>query len=230
MTNGDYLEIELPLAGGWRLNGKCCWPAATASYCWPTRCSLLHRNREKTGRRLERLIPKPLLPRSRRSCATLLAGTGCWGRLPPGCRNTRGLVRNRRPARHLASVIPLALPEWRAEFLLCGARFGGRSPEAGAKSAGLQFVCAAVDRPRFSPAAAAADAQVKITVAETLAAVTRDVATAFRVQVGARQWVVYRSLAKCGNRTSWVTIRTTIVVPPVPSRPAPDRSGGCEIE
>src|SRR5262249_27676705 len=41
----------------------------------------------------------------------------------------------------------------------------------------------------------------RLTVAENLGIVPRDVATAYRIQVGHEQWLVYRSLAKTGNRS-----------------------------
>jgi hypothetical protein len=40
-----------------------------------------------------------------------------------------------------------------------------------------------------------------VTVAENLAAVPGDCAVGYRVQIGARQWLVYRSLGPKGNRT-----------------------------
>ena len=41
----------------------------------------------------------------------------------------------------------------------------------------------------------------QLTVAESLAPVPRDVAVGFRIAIGDRQWIIYRSLAASGNRT-----------------------------
>ena len=40
-----------------------------------------------------------------------------------------------------------------------------------------------------------------LTVAENLEIVPKDLAVAFRVQIGKQQWLFYRSLARTGNRT-----------------------------
>ena len=40
-----------------------------------------------------------------------------------------------------------------------------------------------------------------LTVAESLHRCSADVAVAYRIQIGKKQWVIYRSLAKTGNRT-----------------------------
>ena len=41
----------------------------------------------------------------------------------------------------------------------------------------------------------------QLTVAENLTAQSDDVAVGYRVQIGRQQWLFYRSLAACGNRT-----------------------------
>ena len=41
----------------------------------------------------------------------------------------------------------------------------------------------------------------QLTVAQDLDILSRDVAVAYRIQVGRKQWVVYRSLGPTGNRT-----------------------------
>lgn len=41
----------------------------------------------------------------------------------------------------------------------------------------------------------------QLTVAEDRLIVPRDVAVGYRVQIGRAQWLFYRSLAECGNRT-----------------------------
>ncbi len=41
----------------------------------------------------------------------------------------------------------------------------------------------------------------QLTVAENLQILPRDVAVAFHLQIGARQWVIYRSLAATASRT-----------------------------
>ena len=100
----------------------------------------------------------------------------------------------------LAQVLPLALPEWRAE------QHGGelkmipeglelRQTSAGQRLYAPLFID--LDRRRFRRRMT----WRPLTVAESLAAVPSEVAVGFRVAIGDRQWIVYRSLATRGNRT-----------------------------
>jgi len=104
------------------------------------------------------------------------------------------------PARPLAQVMPLAMPEWRAE------RSGG---ELIATPEGLELRHTTAGQRLFAPLFIDLDRSRfrrrmtwrQLTVAESLAAVPSDVAVGYRVAVGDRQWIIYRSLAAKANRT-----------------------------
>jgi hypothetical protein len=92
--------------------------------------------------------------------------------------------------------MPLALSEWRSDSRY--GRFDGRVLYQSAAGAGLYaplFVDISPRRLRKPRT------WRQLTVAEDLRLMPRDVAVAYRVQIGARQWVIYRSLETTGNRT-----------------------------
>lgn len=97
-------------------------------------------------------------------------------------------------------VLPLALPEWRAE------RADGALEAA---AGGLEWTHRRHTQRMYVPRLIDLDSgRLKkeatwrqLTVAEQLEIVPRDVAVGYRVQIGKRQWLFYRSLAPRGNRT-----------------------------
>ena len=197
--DGDYLEIELPLTGGWRLERQ-----------------MLLARRDRFLLLADALLGPPAQsPKSKPHGANGSTRTTA-PQQPPELHYAASLAIDAqaafRPAaetregwleaknRRVASVVPLALPEWRAEF--CHA-------ELACDGGHLKLEQKALGRRLYAPLWIDLDSGRlrrpltwrRITVAENLAAVARDVATAFRIQVGGEQWVVYRSLAKCGNRS-----------------------------
>lgn len=99
-----------------------------------------------------------------------------------------------------ANVVPLAFPEWHAEY--AGGAF---TAEAGklqlaANSAGPNlYVPLWIDLkgPRLNIPLT----WRRLTVAENLEIVSRDVAVGYRMTVGTAQWLLYRALVPHGNRT-----------------------------
>jgi hypothetical protein len=98
------------------------------------------------------------------------------------------------------SVLPLALPEWRA------------APSAGRLTRvaeGLEFSLSAQGSALFAPLLVDLDSTRgrrpltwrRLTVAESRQIQPPDVAVGYRAQLGRQQWLVYRSLAARGNRT-----------------------------
>jgi hypothetical protein len=176
----DYLELELPLAGDWRLE----------------RQMLLAR-----GDRFLLLADALLAP------ANTLAGDIHYELslpLAPGMQfapagETREghLMAGKRKA---ATVLPLALPEWRAEF---------SHASLATKDGQLTLRQAAAGRNLYAPLWIDLDPARarqpltwrRLTVAENLQIVPRETAVGYRVQFAARQWLLYRSLAGWGNRT-----------------------------
>ena len=102
--------------------------------------------------------------------------------------------------KRLATVFPLALPEWRTDK-----RFGELSQttkglvlEQHAKATNLYAPLVFDLHPRRLRKPAT---WRHLTVAERLEIVPRDVAAAYRVQAGKAQWVFYRALSSIANRT-----------------------------
>jgi len=99
-----------------------------------------------------------------------------------------------------ALVLPLALPEWRAD------RHPGRLSRTG-EGLELQQACEGcrlyaplfldLDRRRMTRPVT----WRRLTVAESLAVQLDDVAVGYRVAIGRQQWLIYRSLAENANRT-----------------------------
>jgi hypothetical protein len=100
----------------------------------------------------------------------------------------------------LALVIPLALPEWRDS--------PGDGCLKGAHGA-LELTHRRHARRLYAPLFLSFDRRQlrnklswrQLTVAESLRAQSPDVAVAYRIQLGRRQWMAYRSLAPRGNRS-----------------------------
>jgi hypothetical protein len=97
-------------------------------------------------------------------------------------------------------MLPLALPEWR------------RDPRGGSLArgeAGLELLQQSVGRRMYAPLLVDLDPRRarqpltwrQLTVAEDRKAVSGDVAAGYRVQIGRRQWLIYRSLSERANRT-----------------------------
>ncbi len=102
--------------------------------------------------------------------------------------------------RRQAAVLPLALPEWRED---------ARSGELVPGGAGLVLRQWATGRALFAPLFIDLDPRRQgkpltwraLTVAENFRIQAPDQAVGYRVQIGSRQWLVYRSLGPKGNRS-----------------------------
>jgi len=111
-----------------------------------------------------------------------------------------GATASRPRGKRLATVLPLALPEWR-----CDRHVGDFfcSPE------GMELCQVIQGRRLFAPLwldldpgrAGRRRTWRQLTVAESLAAQAADVAVGYRVALGRGQWLVYRSLARTRNRS-----------------------------
>jgi hypothetical protein len=149
-------------------------------------------------------------------CGTLSLAPGvAWS----GARQTREgfLVGKRR-----ALVLPLALPEWRAERRIgeLAATDGGCSETAARNGhsetascaggqRGLQLRQTVSGRALLAPLFFDLDGRRmsrpatwrQLTVAQAATVQPADVAVGYRVAVGRRQWLIYRSLAAAASRT-----------------------------
>jgi hypothetical protein len=115
----------------------------------------------------------------------------------PADESREGVLRGRR---RLGVVLPLALPEWRGQ---------PAQGELERTASGLALRQRGVGQRLFAPLFVDLDPRRmqrqltwrQLTVAEHLDKQPDDVAVGYRVQVGAAQWLVYRSLAERGNRS-----------------------------
>lgn len=134
-------------------------------------------------------------PAQWRYAATLTLAAG--QRFEPAAASREGTLGGRSPR---ARLLPLALPEWRDD------------PGAGALHAvagGVQWTHEARGRALFAPLfvdlhrgrLSRPFTWRRLTVAQDLLPCPDDVAVGYRVQAGARQWLVYRALSSKGNRT-----------------------------
>ncbi len=130
-----------------------------------------------------------------RYCGTLPLCPGVAFR--EACETREGTLAGRKPR---AVVLPLALPEWLAD------RRGGELQQT---AAGLELRQSAEGRSLFAPLFFDLNRHRmtrpatwrQLTVAESWANQPNDVAVGYRVAIGRRQWLLYRSLTPPRNRT-----------------------------
>jgi hypothetical protein len=100
----------------------------------------------------------------------------------------------------LCSILPLSLPEWRAEH---------STGSLATTDGGLRFTYRRQGQRLFAAlffdlAPHRFNRQLtwrQLSIAEKLQTLDEDVAAGYRVQIGKWQWLIYRSLAPLGNRT-----------------------------
>jgi hypothetical protein len=177
----DYLEIEQPLTGGWNIQ----------------RQAVLAR-KDKVLLLADALLgPRTAEAPEIRYAATLQLDPKVTY-APAAETREGGLVAGRK---RCATIVPLALPEWRAER--------GHADFAGGSDGTLVLMQAAQGHALYAPLwidldpRRAKDAVTwrRLTVAENLQVMPRDVAVGYRVQIGRGHWLAYRTLAPRGNRT-----------------------------
>lgn len=115
----------------------------------------------------------------------------------PAAESREGWLAGRRK---LGVVLPLALPEWRSDH---------QPGELESVPDGLQLRQGARGRALYAPLLIDLNPRHfrkpytwrRLTVAEQMQILPRDVAAGFRVQFGREHWLVYRALTTKGNRT-----------------------------
>lgn len=170
---GDYLEYGLDLAGGWSIERFLFLPR-NEGLCLAADALLGERPADVTYELSMPLADGVSFEPERETHE---------GRLGP------------------ARVLPLALPEWRGdrrrhgELASSGGALVHRAAARGARH--LFPLWIDLDRSRRNREAT----WRRLTVAEDRAICSEELVVAFRVQVGKRQWLLYRSLGERGNRT-----------------------------
>lgn len=121
------------------------------------------------------------------------------GTTAKAAKETREIFLNSGGNR-VASIVPLALPEWHAEFAGGGMIASPRQLTLSMTGAGPNLYC-----PLWIDLKAARLPLPltwrRLTVAENLEIQPRDVAVGYRMTVGTAQWLIYRSMVPHGNRT-----------------------------
>lgn len=178
----DYLELELALAGGWKLQRQIVLAREDAFLFLAD--AVIAPGDINGHRPLIRLTEELTLGSAVRS-------------LPGGeSREAFLAIRDKK----IASLLPLALPEWRVE----------RGPgDFAVEGQSVRYQVLGEGRAAFAPLWLDLDAQRtrkpltwrRLTVAEDRRVVPRETAVGYRVQAGNWQWLFYRSLARKGNRT-----------------------------
>ncbi|MEM6329188.1 MAG: hypothetical protein AAF790_02950, partial [Planctomycetota bacterium] len=175
----DYLELSIQLSGGGRLERQ----VFLARHDRVGFLAEAWLGGSSAARRVEQQMSLPLA-----------AGAS----FSPEAETRDGwLVAGKKPT---AGVVPLALPEWRAER-----RVGELLSTGGRLELTQQAVGRNAHQPLmldFRPSRFARQRTWrKLAVAQQLKNVPPDVAAGYRMQSGDDQWLVYRSLAAAANRT-----------------------------
>ena len=175
--DGDYLELETDLDAEWRLQRQIYFAREDG---------FLFLSDAVLGMYEAQIEYRSCMP---------LAGGVC---LAPELETVDGhlITGDRR----LAVILPLALPEWR-EML--------RDESLMANPEGLDMAVKRRARNLYVPLFIDVNRRGirrqhtwrQLTVAENRTILTHDVAAAYRVQAGSKQWMFYRALAGTGNRT-----------------------------
>ncbi len=172
----DYLEVELPLSGGWRVQRQMLLARKDAFLFFAD--AVLG---DAPGT-MEYRLTTPLAP------GVVFA---------PEEQTRDGVLRG---GKQLATAMPLALPEWRRQR---GA--GSLETAADGLTLTLAATGRALFAPLFLDLSKRRFKKERtwrrLTVAERLEIQPAEVAVGYRVQVGREQWLFYRSLAKAANRT-----------------------------
>lgn len=172
----DYLELEAELGNGVRV-GRQILLARQDRFLFLSDTIL-----GRTQRGISYHATLPLAPAARFS---------------PAEETREGWLGSDKP---VAMVMPLALPEWRADPRHGSLTESEGSLELQQATAGGNLFCPLfidLDRRR----AGKATTWRQLTVAEKLDIQTPEVAVGYRVQCGREQWLFYRSLAETANRT-----------------------------
>lgn len=172
----DFLELEIELSGGLRVQRQMLL-ARQDHFLLLADAVLGARSASLEYRGCLPLCPRVAFQAAKRSRDGFLAGS-----------------------KRRALAIPLALPEWQADL-----RVGQLSQTSG----GLQLRQSARARRLYAPLFFDLDRRRinrpatwrQLTVAALLAVQPDEVAVGYRVAVGKKQWLIYRSLAEKANRT-----------------------------
>ena len=191
----DYLELEIELTGGAKLERQIVL-AREDRFLFLADALMSPQPGSLEYRSVLPLAPKVAFRGAEESREGLLVESPA----ATAGGKSAGIAASRAAQRPLAHVMPLAMPEWRAE------EKGG---ELKATPEGLELRQSTAGQRLFAPLFIDLDRNRfrrrmtwrQLTVAESLRPLPSEVAVGFRVAIGDRQWIIYRALAGRGNRT-----------------------------
>jgi hypothetical protein len=174
----DYLEIELLLTGGWKIERQMLL-ARKDRFLFVA--DALFGPGEPAEIHYEQRLPLAASAAFQASRETREAALAIDGR-------------------QRALAVPLALGEWRAEFAPGEMQFHDGQLALSALGNGkrlysplwIDLDARRSNRPRTWR---------RLSIGENLSVVSRDVAAGYRLQIGGEQWLIYRSLTDFGNRS-----------------------------
>lgn len=176
--DADYLELELGYAGGWKVQKQI----------------LLAKDDNLL------LIGDAVIGKGEQTCVALQHRYECGEniRMFTAEDHNEGFVWSSDP---VGMVMPLALPEWRN-----GTRNGHLTCDDGVmhyevKADGVTGLYAPLLLVLHGKAGLKKYTWRQLTIAEELDVQPSDVASGYRIQIGKKQWLIYRSLTEYGNRT-----------------------------
>ncbi len=181
----NYLELEIQLNGGWRVQRQLLL-ALEDDFLF---------------------VADAVLNEDRPSKESDTADIGYVGQLPilesivfRRAKETRDGMLCGNENKPLANGLPLALPEWRIEKSI-----GELTNTVQGLQLEIHTTGAALYAPLFFDLSASRLKREptwrRLTVARQLAIEPSDVAVAYRIETGSKQWLIYRSLAASANRT-----------------------------
>jgi len=180
--DGDFLELQIDLEGGWRIQRQ---------VFLPRKDRFLFLADAIYGEQVGQIDYRSQIP---------LAHTMTY---QPAKESWEGFLTSGRKQRGL--VMPLALPEWRCDTNPTTGVTGSLAMEKN----GLTLTQSATAQRLYAPLLIDLDPKRigqmytwrQLTIAEQLEVQPAEVAVGYRAQVGQSQWLLYRSLAPRGNRT-----------------------------
>ena len=170
----DYIEVECPLTNGWTLQRQF---LLARRDCFALISDVI------LGQKTAELSYQQPLP----LCEGVI--------LEQAEENTEAMILGEK---RLGTVIPLGLSEWKSGL-------GDNRLRVDPARLEVRARCKSLYAPLFIDLDPTRRGKAltwrQLTVAENLQPTSSEVAVAYRVQIGKKQWVIYRSLEKPGNRT-----------------------------